>query len=91
MSQKGTPKTLGEAIDNALEDLDAHYAPGALHLIKIKLHHHVQDFLAQKFTAAHLSYETESNVLTELFNSIALGYPKPGSDDIDAKEIFKTN
>lgn len=62
--RKGTPSTLVEAIDNGLTDVatDANTA----------LQRHVRDYLAQKFNAAMLKAETESegHRLLALFKTI---------------------
>lgn len=66
---KGTPKTLGEAIENGLCELDSRDSTEeSILMFKAQ----IKDFLAQKFTVAfaHATTENEVQHLKNLWNQI---------------------
>lgn len=61
---KGTPKTLKQAISNALSECDPDVTADEVYLQRIE--EHVRDFLAQKFTPAMIRQMS----IEELWESI---------------------
>lgn len=60
---KGTPKTLDEAIQNAMDEA------GLLHdeIIIAGFHAHIQDYLAQKFSTAMYANLESQTIIGKLF------------------------
>jgi hypothetical protein len=63
----GTPKTLRSAIFNAFEEMNIKITSDMLETIEL----HVKDYIAQKFTIAHLSADmTPGDLLTKLYTEL---------------------
>jgi hypothetical protein len=68
----GTPKTLDEAIENAL-------CIGPLSGIEERAYQHIKDFLAQKFGVAYMTYDHDKDTLdalAHLFEQVTRREPK---------------
>lgn len=64
---RGTPTSLEQAIFNAFEDAGMVVSAGLVEGIKLS----VKDFIAQKFSIAHLTKaENEDVLLQDLYNNI---------------------
>lgn len=59
----GTPKTLREAIQNAINS-------SSLSEIEDALYHHIKDYLSQRFSFQMLENTDDAKMLLDLFNRI---------------------
>lgn len=70
-NDKGTPKTLTQAIQNGISQFhDPKAHPNSIEGMEACIEQHVRDYLAQKFGAAMLENESADSILQAVFNRI---------------------